>query len=207
MRERFENIYTSDEWGNGSGPGSSIVHMLGYIEFIESFVAQHRIKSVVDLGCGDWQFTRYVNWGCAQYLGLDIVEAVINENNARYSTDKIRFRLYSGKPSDLPGGDLLIAKDVLQHLSNSNVHRYLSCLNRYRYSLLTNCVNPSGATPQVDINDGDFRPLDVRNPPFLVSCKQVYTITNKRTLMQRLFRKNLKWIKPVLMIESAAVSQ
>jgi len=58
MQERFERIYADNEWQYGSGEGSLPIHTKGYIAFIESFVANHEVKSVVDLGCGDWQFGR-----------------------------------------------------------------------------------------------------------------------------------------------------
>jgi hypothetical protein len=40
-----------------------------------------------------------------------------------------------------PGGDLLLIKDVLQHLSNHSVQEFLEkVLPRYRYALITNDI-------------------------------------------------------------------
>jgi SAM-dependent methyltransferase len=155
-------------WHRGivSGEGSLPIHTKGYIKFIQKFIAKHKVKSVVDLGCGDWQFTRYIDWGITHYSGIDVVSTVIDDNNKQFSSSNIEFLLSSGNPAELPNADLLIAKDVLQHWLNVNVKAFLPLLGRYSFSLLTNCINPQGKTLNTDIQDGGFRYLDLRLPPF-----------------------------------------
>jgi hypothetical protein len=70
MKERFEEIYRKNEWGYGSGHGSLPKHNKGYIEFLEKFIKDKNVRSVVDMGCGDWQFSRLVDWNGAQYQGI-----------------------------------------------------------------------------------------------------------------------------------------
>lgn len=57
MSKRFEEIYATNEWGHGSGEGSLPVHTRGYVAFLQAFLAEKNITSVVDMGCGDWQFS------------------------------------------------------------------------------------------------------------------------------------------------------
>src|SRR5262245_16863715 len=146
MSNQFEQIYETNKWMHGSGEGSLLVHTKGYVAFLQRFLRENGVTSVVDMGCGDWQFSRSIQWGSIRYRGYDVVRSVIERNIAQYSTPNISFHLYSGNPEELPPADLLISKDVLQHLSDDAVAKVLPCLDRFKYSLVTNCVNPLGAT-------------------------------------------------------------
>jgi len=197
MRERFEQIYSTNEWQHGSGEGSLPEHNRGYISFVEDFLRRHQIASVVDLGCGDWQFSRYIRWGSARYRGFDIVPAVIAANTARFATAEIGFELYDGDPRHLPDGDLLIAKDVVQHWSDQAIRSLLPELDRYKHVLITNCVNPCGVTIHSDIADGDFRYLDLRLEPFRLNAEEVFAFSNRRSLFNRIWGRP-RWLKKVL---------
>lgn len=200
MREIFQEIYAKNAWGYGSGVGSLPIHTRGYIKLLERFLRDHRITSVVDLGCGDWQFSRLISWGGANYLGYDLVRSVIERNTTEFSAKGITFHVFSGNFEDLPSADLLIAKDVLQHWSNESIIIFLPTLKRYKYSLITNCLNPHGPTENVNIRDGKFRHLDLRLPPFNVMAEEIYSFSNHRPLWRRLFQQPL-WIKKVLLIK------
>jgi SAM-dependent methyltransferase len=203
MSNRFEQIYATNEWGSGSGEGSLPMHTLGYVEFLQRFLAEKRISSVVDMGCGDWQFSRSIQWGSIRYRGYDVVRSVIEENIKRYSAPNVSFHLYSGNAEELPPADLLISKDVLQHLSDNSIGKVLPFLDRFKYSLLTNCVNPRGTTVPMDIADGDFRYLDLRLPPFSLAAKEVYSFNNAMNPIERLL-KGPRWTKRVLLVEGGA---
>src|SRR5689334_13257574 len=136
------------------------------MDVLQNFLRDRQIRSVVDLGCGDWQFSQYIDWSGIQYTGVDLVPSVVEQNQARFAKSNVRFQLYDGDFSRLPRADLLIAKDVLQHWSNKTVHEFLPTLQRYPYSLITNCINPRGPTRNIDIPDGGYRYLDLRLPPF-----------------------------------------
>jgi hypothetical protein len=203
MNTRFEEIYATNEWGHGSGEGSLPIHTAGYSSFLESFVVKRNVSSIVDMGCGDWQFSKNIRWGSAHYHGFDVVPQVIELNIKTYSQENVLFSLYSGDPAELPAADLLIVKDVLQHLSNQRIIDFLPNLNRFRFCLLTNCVNPKGRTDNRDITDGDFRYLDLRLPPFNVNATEVYSFTNAMSPLQRFVRAP-RWRKIVLLLENTA---
>lgn len=198
----FDRIYLNNEWGCGSGEGSLPVHTSSYVRFLESFIRKNNIKSVVDAGCGDWQFSRLVDWGDTSYIGYDVVESVVREDTKKYASNRIKFIHYSGNPHELPSADLLICKDVLQHLPNASVSAFLGELNKYRCCLLTNCVNPRGVTVNQDISTGEFRYLDLRLPPFNLVARQVFTFQKNEHIWRRWFRPS--WKKIVLLIGSEA---
>jgi SAM-dependent methyltransferase len=204
MREIFEDIYARNAWGRGSGVGSLPIHTRGYIRVLERFLQEHRIRTVVDLGCGDWQFSRLISWRDVIYTGYDLVRPIIERNTAEFSAEGITFHVFSGDFNDLPSADLLIAKDVLQHWSNESIVAFLPTLKKYKYSLITNCVNSSGPTTNVDIQNGKFRPLDLRLPPFKVAAEEIYSFSNYRPLWRRLFERP-RWTKKVLLLKSEQV--
>jgi SAM-dependent methyltransferase len=201
MKSTFERIYSENIWRHGSGEGSLLQHTKGYIAFLERFVREKKIRSIVDFGCGDWQFSRFIDWGDAQYLGCDVVAQVIEANQTRYGARNIRFIEIPPHAPVLPSADLLIIKDVLQHWSNDQIKSFLPVLRRYRYSLITNCVGASGVAVNSDIDTGDFRPLDIRKPPFEVVANEEFSFENSRPLLFGRFMRP-RWRKSVLLVES-----
>ena len=200
MREVFEAVYDHNKWGYGSGKGSLPRHTRGYVSMLQDFISEHDIETVVDLGCGDWQFSRLLDWTGVQYCGLDLVKSVIDRNTEEYSAPNIEFRVFSGDFDELPGADLLVAKDVLQHWSNESVSAFLPTLERYRYNLITNCVNPNGDTENIDIEDAEYRCLDIRRSPFNIDASEIFKFTNHIPFMLRYLRR-VRWLKIVLLVQ------
>ena len=200
MKDVFERIYAHDDWGHGSGEGSLALHVRPYVNFLQRFLRRKQIASVVDFGCGDWQFSQAIRWGDIEYRGYDIVPAVVAANRRRFQRSRISFHEITDA-SALPGADLLIVKDVLQHWSDESIARFLPALSKYRWALITNCVDPAGLTKNLPIADGDFRYLDVRLAPFDVHAIEVLSFSNYRPLLKRLSEKP-RWVKKVLLVQS-----
>ena len=103
----FADIYRLDRWSNGSGPGSAPSSTIEYRAFVARFMAENAVTSVTDLGCGDWQFSRLMDWSGIAYTGFDLVDFVVERNRQAYGTDTIRFEVME-EIEQLPGGDLLL---------------------------------------------------------------------------------------------------
>lgn len=165
LRQAFEAIYQADAWSHGSGPGSRPLNTIEYRAFVERFIDANAISTVTELGCGDWQFSRLIDWGAVTYTGFDVVDTVVTNNVARYWRSNIDFRLLT-HVDDLPGGDLLLAKEVLQHLPLRTIVEYLPVIrSRYRFALITNTDKPEGGL-NAEIEPGGYRPLRLDRPPF-----------------------------------------
>jgi hypothetical protein len=92
------------------------------------------------------------------------VPEIVTSNQERFTTPNIRFEEFTAI-EDLPGGDLLLSKEVLQHLPNQMIIDYLGVIrSKYRFALLTNAIEP--ASPNVDIAVGGWRPVRLQDPPF-----------------------------------------
>ncbi len=192
----FTDVYNRGEWGRNeegqghSGEGSTEENTRIYRCFLEQFLASKQIKSVVDLGCGDWQFSKLINWDGINYTGIDVVKHVIDKNQALYSAPNINF-IHSNGLFNLPEADLIICKDVLQHLPNEIIALFLPQLSRYKHCLITNCVNPDSLTSDnPNIFPGHYRLLDLTKPPFNIPGRKILTFIAGSTTKQVLYIYN-----------------
>jgi SAM-dependent methyltransferase len=174
----FNRIYTDSAWKTGSGPGSTEEDTRPYREFLQAFLRDHAITSVADLGCGDWQFSKLMDWSGIDYTGMD-VSTVALDIARKNSGGAHRFIHLNGASDDLPKADLLLAKDVLQHLSIQDIQGVLSRLNGYKFALLTNGYPPrQSRMVNSNIQPGErSRPLDFTAPPFNLKGRIVFRYT------------------------------
>ena len=200
MKHIFTKIYAENGWGHGSGEGSLPQNTEAYRIFLQQFIRERHIKTVVDYGCGDWQFSRLIDWRNVQYLGLDVVDSLIEHHNSTYRTNNITFKAIDGIPEELPDADLILIKDVLQHWSNETILSFIPKLVKYKYALITNCVNPKGMTDNQDTWDGCFHYMDLRKPPFSYDMTKVLEYTNKEALYDP---AQVWWKKLVLLHEGS----
>lgn len=167
----FSAIYENASWGKNkegigcSGSGSSAETTTAYRVYLQEFIKTANIKSVVDIGCGDWEFSRLIDWKDTHYTGYDVVKSVIENNCKMYSKPTISFVNENFLKADLPAADLLICKDVLQHLSNEEIVAFLPQLKKFKHCLITNDIQ-SGIIQNIDTFIGGYRPLDLTKPPF-----------------------------------------
>ena len=119
-------------------------------------------------------------------MGIDIVNTVIDNNLKHYSTNKITFKCINFLDSDfkLPSGDLLIVKDVLQHLSNSNIRIFFNKMrnSNYKYILITNDVSKINFN-YLNINDGMYKPINISKSPYKYTGKVVLRYYDKLYLI------------------------
>ncbi|MBS0619840.1 MAG: class I SAM-dependent methyltransferase [Verrucomicrobia bacterium] len=169
----FARIYEEGTWGKNaegegtSGPGSWLEHGQYFIDFVQDFLNTHSIDTIVDVGCGDWVLSREIDWGNRHYLGIDVVQSVIEKNQAKYGKENIRFLQADGVFEPLPHGDLLICKDILMHLPTEHILRILEKATPFKYCIFINDTDPSGMMRQIsDAPVGGFRCLDLTLPPF-----------------------------------------
>jgi SAM-dependent methyltransferase len=171
LTSTFNRIYAEGVWGRDiagkgtSGSGSTLEITREYRAYLENFMKTHAVTSVVDAGCGDWGFSSAIDWGDASYLGVDIASDVIEAVRRKHETGRIRFQV-GDITEELPAADLLISKDVLQHLSNELVHKFIKNnlrTGKYKWVILTNDRSDS---PNRDIQSGGYRTIDLAAPPF-----------------------------------------
>lgn len=166
----FQKIYTHNRWLFGSGEGSLPEITKPYRHFLQQFLRDKNIQSVVDIGCGDWQSSQLIDWGNTRYLGLDVVPELVRENQRQFETENIAFAILDAIREIPPPAELLLIKDVLQHWPNQAIKNFLPNLKNYRYVLVT---NDADERTNVDIAFGEHRAVDVTLPPFNISAQPV----------------------------------
>ena len=187
----FTGIYDDATWGTNaegkgnSGTGSTMDSTIVYTTYLQRFMKERGIKSVVDAGCGDWEFSSAIDWTGIEYKGYDIVASVIADDTKKYGRSNIQFFVGNILDPKLPAADLLISKDVLQHLPNADVKVFLEQLPKYKHVLLTNGTHWTTLTAEnTDIALGDYRELDLTRPPFSVIGKKVLTYDDGKHMHQ-----------------------
>ena len=173
LTDTFNRIYSEGTWGRDvtgkgtSGTGSTLNITREYRAYVEDFIRKNNVRSVVDAGCGDWTFSSAIDWGQVNYLGVDIASDVIDAVRKKHETTNIKFQV-GDITEELPAADLLISKDVLQHLSNALVAKFIRNnlkKGKYKWVLLTN--DRGSGNP--DTPPGGYRMIDLAAAPFDVS--------------------------------------
>ncbi len=184
--EVFSEIYKNNTWGGEqgsfySGAGSANPATALYIEKVIDFIQQRDIQSVLDIGCGDFKIMSKVLTGVkVKYTGADVVAELINYNSQTYRNETTFFIKLNCIEDALPMADLVIIRQVLQHLSNAHIQKILMKLSSFKYALITehipiadhvefNLDKITGPHIRMRVNSGVF----IDKPPFNVSHAKI----------------------------------
>ena len=105
-------------WESASGPGSTLDVASKSIELIESTISDNNIRSILDLGCGDWNWMQKLKpvFDDVTYEGWDAGQTIIDLNNENHSDKNITFHRKDIITDEYPQVDLIVCRDVLFHL-------------------------------------------------------------------------------------------
>lgn len=206
-REAFSKIYRTNEWDPHvkSGIGSAPSRTGRYREILERTVRSLPVASVVDVGCGDWSFSRSIDWTGLEYTGVDVVPELIERLSTEHARPGVSFRCGDAIAGDVPEADMLIAKDVLQHWPNDGISRFLqNSLPRFKFALLTNDYHhyrkgswrrawlpKTIGKPNEHIPMGGWHPVRLRDAPFNLEAEVIEVIT--------MTADDLVWEKEILL--------
>jgi hypothetical protein len=190
--EIFSTIYRKKLWGgrlslgacSGSGSRDSSV-VVPYIEAVSGLLRDLGRPAVVDVGCGDFHVgSQLVRWS-RRYAACDVVDFVIAQNRRKYP--HVDFHVLDAVSDDLPSGDVVLVRQVLQHLSNQQVSKILPKLCLYQYAIVTehipgsadfipNLDKETGADHRVNFGSG----LVLTEPPFNLRAERVQVLCEVR---------------------------
>ena len=163
----FNYIYENDVWGRGSGPGSSPEFNSSFLRYLNDLIADRRINSLLDVGCGDFQWAKDIEFGGCSYVGFDVSNDIIDKNKALHERSGVSFLYYDGDFQGLPKADAILCKDVLQHLPNEYIFDFFRAIGHgYEYAIIVNDYIRNGFPKNLDIAAGGYRLLDLGAAPF-----------------------------------------
>jgi len=170
----FDKIYASDAWNGGSGPGSFIENSFAYVGFLTYFLKKNKIKKVLDIGCGDWQAMRYVDLATIDYVGVDVVDKVIEGLSKEFSSPNIEFLVGDATNIDFFDQELVLCKDVFMHLPNKYINDICDkVLTNCKYFITTNDVLQQ-ELENMDCEIGGYRAIDLSKQPFCYESEFKY---------------------------------
>ncbi len=184
----FSKIYDEDIWGKDdenkfcSGPGSTTPNAKKYIDFLEGFILEKKVNCLIDLGCGDYRIMKQVidKNPDIHFIGIDIVPQLISHNQDMFGSKRVEFVCLDAITDELPKGDLIIVRQVLQHLSNNQVKLILKKLGNYKYALISEHLPVDNIIPNIDKRAGSKNRLFFNSgvfldkPPFSVNARKAF---------------------------------
>ena len=182
----FSDIYKNNLWGGKtgefcSGEGSSLKTNEAYCTYVKDFIAHHQIKRVLDIGCGDFQVSCNIAEPHFEYVGIDVVEPLIERNQRTFGNQHITFKCLDVTVDELPDADLVLIREVLQHLSNQQISAILEKIKNVPYAIITeyqpahdvlrtaNLDKPHGMDTRIWDHSGVY----LEHPPFSVSDVEI----------------------------------
>ncbi|MCW5912008.1 MAG: class I SAM-dependent methyltransferase [Cyclobacteriaceae bacterium] len=162
----FKSIYRSNHWSDSesvSGPGSTFERTKSVRAELPRIVSNYKIKSLLDVPCGDFNWMKLVNLTGVKYVGVDIVPELIEKN--QFENKEYTFYEADLVSSTLPKVDLIFCRDCLVHLSFENIRTALRNIKRSdsTYLLTTTFTTHKN----FDIITGNWRPINLQAAPFV----------------------------------------
>ena len=143
---------------------------------------------MTDVGCGDFNIGRQICSLVSHYNALDVSTEIIERNRQNFSyLTNVDFIKADACTDELPTADLMLSRQVLQHLTNRQIE--LVCQNversNFKYALITeHIVKPKFMkAPNIDLpSHGPGTRVSHRSgvllcdPPFLRPVHEIFQI-------------------------------
>ena len=186
QKDIFKTIYSKKMWAGEkekkykfySGLGSHAEELTDkYISELRNFLQSFPKKpNLVDLGCGDFAIGSKIRDKCNRYVGVDIVDELIEENKKNFEDLNVEFLSLDITNDQLPSADICTVRLVLQHMSNESILKFLKNINnKYKFLIVTEHFPSEKFVPNINKPSGsdtrfyDNSAVDLNAPPFNLS--------------------------------------
>ena len=175
----FTAIYKSNHWAQSdnlsgeivsvSGPGSNL-NKEGFLNLKNNFdkiINEFEIKSILDMPCGDflWMNEFFKKNKNINYLGIDIVDELIEENIKKYENDRIKFKSFDIVNFKTKQNiDLVFMRDFFIHINNSDIKQIL--INLKEMNIKYFAFENYNILKNKDVTTGKHRKVNLKIHPF-----------------------------------------
>ncbi len=170
LKQKFSEIYDKNIFGgrvSRSGEGSDLVQTAVIRSELPKLAQELGVKTFLDAPCGDWCWMRRTELGVEHYIGVDIVETLIEKNQREFGNASTSFQCMNLAEGELPRVDLIFSRDCLVHLSFADALKIIANFKQSgsKYLLTTTFVSRDRNNDLVG-KDSFWRPLNMQLPPF-----------------------------------------
>ena len=172
IEEHFTTIFEKRRWPKGfpetaSGAGSTLRNTERIRIQLPMLLANHKIKTMVDAPCGDFNWMKEVDLNGITYAGVDIVADIVRKNRDTYGNEKRTFHHADITTESLPiQPDLILCRDCFVHLTNDLIQQAISNFKRSGSTYLLTTTFPNLQKNSDLRKVGRWRPINLRLPPF-----------------------------------------
>ena len=143
--ELFTKIYENKQWGEDkyqpffSGSGSHNKNIsTPYIDALTDYITGlDFLPVIIDIGSGDFNIGSKLVHLAKYYYACDIVKSLQNFCNKKFNYDNLEFVVCDAVNDPLPLGDIVIIRQVLQHLSNAEIKEIIKKCRQYNRWIIT----------------------------------------------------------------------
>tara|TARA_B100000809_G_scaffold10925_1_gene10286 strand:+ start:4404 stop:5108 length:705 start_codon:yes stop_codon:yes gene_type:complete len=168
VEDRFSKIYEDGVWyankESASGSGSTLEVTKQVRTFLPELVEKYKVETLVDVGCGDYNWMKEVQLGC-KYIGTDIVKSVVEENIEKYQSNEITFLHSNAIEEKIPEGEIVLCRDVLFHLSFEDGKKLIENIKQSKAKYLVTTSHKEMSANE-DIYTGNFRKICLEIEPY-----------------------------------------
>jgi SAM-dependent methyltransferase len=188
--ELFGRVYREALWGADgssfySGYGSRVPELVEpYVAAVRQFLSRSaRPPVVVEIGCGDFVVSARLTDLAKTYIACDVVPELIAYNRGLFPRANVTFLALDAVADRLPPGDVVIAKQVLQHLRNDQIAAIIRKFAQYRIWIICEHVPAGTFVANLDrVADGGTRlPLNsgvvLTERPFRVKPRETHVLS------------------------------
>src|SRR6185295_7408576 len=112
-----------------NGPGATMTATEELRAALPELLRRYNIKTVLDVGCGDWTWMQHVDLSMLDsYIGWDVDPNTIAENQRKFYLDNPRVTFECRNiltTTDIPKVDLILARQLLMHFPNNHIRAVL----------------------------------------------------------------------------------
>lgn len=163
----FTEIYNTNAWGSKesvSGPTSSLERTTELRVSLLSLFGDLEVKSIVDIGCGDWNWMQYVDLTDISYLGVDIVQPLVADLQTKYTKPNINFQKMNVLVDPAETADLWIARDFCSLYTPKEIQQFFQKFLESQSKFLA-ITTIETRMPYQETLVGSWRPLSLVATP------------------------------------------
>lgn len=169
LQDKFSLIYSRNIFGgkeSRSGEGSDMLQTKEIRRVLPGLIQEFHVQTFLDAPCGDLFWMRATQLGVKKYIGVDIVEELVEKNRREFCDEAHEFLCRDLAQDELPFADVIFCRDCLVHLNFVDAKSVLLNFKRSGSHYLLTTTFPA-RDRNVDLVGKDiWRTINLQAEPF-----------------------------------------